>query len=87
VPVNKPLKDHLKQLYSEFLLAGNHALTPTGIIKKSCAELLCQWIKTSWQWISSAVIVKGFKKCDISNGRMDGRMRKKLGMLGANMRV
>jgi hypothetical protein len=46
--VNKPFNDHLKQLYSECLLAGDHILTPTGKIKKLSVALPCQWIKTSW---------------------------------------
>jgi hypothetical protein len=45
VVVNKPFKDHLNQLYSEWLLAGDHILTPTGKIKKPSAALLCQCIK------------------------------------------
>jgi hypothetical protein len=53
-------------------LAGDHILTPTGKIKKPSIALLCQWIKTSWQRICPEVIVKGFKKCCISNA-MDGR--------------
>jgi hypothetical protein len=47
VVVNKPFKDHLKQLYSEWPLAGDHILTPTGKIKKPSVALHCQWIKTS----------------------------------------
>jgi hypothetical protein len=70
--VNKPFKDHLKQLYFECLLAGDHILTPTGKIKKPSVALLCQWIKTSWQRIRPEVIVKGFKKCCISYA-VDGR--------------
>jgi hypothetical protein len=72
VVVNKPFKDHLKQLYSEWLLAGDHSLTPAEKIKKTSVALLCQWIKTSWHWICPEVIVKGFKKCCISDA-MDGR--------------
>jgi hypothetical protein len=60
VAVNKSFKDPLKQLYSEWLLTGDHILTPTGKIKKPSVALLC--IKTSWQWICPEVIVKGFKK-------------------------
>jgi hypothetical protein len=30
VAVNKPFRDQLKQLYSEWLLSGDHALTPHG---------------------------------------------------------
>jgi hypothetical protein len=42
-------------------------LTPGEKIKKPSVELLCQWIKTSWQWISPEVTVRGFKKCCLSN--------------------
>jgi hypothetical protein len=70
--VNKPFKDHLKQLYFEWLLAGDHVLTSTGKIKKPSIALLCQWIKTSWQRICPEVIVKGFKECCMSNA-VDGR--------------
>jgi hypothetical protein len=71
VVVNRPFKDHLKQLYSEWLLSGDHALTPAGRIKKPSVTILCHWIITAWQPISPELIVKGFKKCCISNA-MDG---------------
>jgi hypothetical protein len=72
VVVNKLFKDHLEQLYSEWLLAGDRILMPTGKINKPSVALLCQWFKTSWQRICPEVRVKGFKKCCISNA-MDGR--------------
>jgi hypothetical protein len=72
VVVNKPFKDHLKQLYSEWLLAGAHILTATGKIRKPSVALLCQWVKTSWQRICPEVIVRELKKCCVSN-EMDGR--------------
>jgi len=56
VMVNKPFKDHLKQLYSEWLLKGDHALSPDGRIKKPSVTILCQWIITAWQHISPEVI-------------------------------
>jgi hypothetical protein len=71
VVVNKPFKDHIKQLYSEWLLKGNHALTPAGRIKKPSVTILCQWIITAWQYISKEVTVKSFKKCCVFNA-MDG---------------
>jgi hypothetical protein len=52
VVVNKLFKDHLKQLYSEWLLSGDHALSPAGRIKKPSVTILCQWILTAWQRIS-----------------------------------
>jgi putative intracellular protease/amidase len=33
VMVNKPFLDYLKKRYSEWLLTGDHALTPAGRIK------------------------------------------------------
>jgi hypothetical protein len=72
VVVNKPFKDHLKHLYSEWLLAGDYILTPTGKIQKPSVSLLCQWIKISWQRICPEVVVKGFKKCCVSKA-MVGR--------------
>ena len=48
VVVNRPFKGHLKQLYSEWLLKGDHALTPAGRIKKPSVTILCQWIITAW---------------------------------------
>jgi hypothetical protein len=43
--VNKSFKDHLKQLYSEWPLAGHYVLKPTGPKRKPSIELLCQWMK------------------------------------------
>jgi hypothetical protein len=52
-------------------LGRNHILTPTGKINKPSVALLCQWTMDMAQ-ICPEVIVKGFKKCCISNA-MDGR--------------
>jgi hypothetical protein len=71
VVVKKLFKDHLQQLYSEWLFNGDHALTPAGRIKKPSETILCQWILMARQRVSPEVIVKGFKKCCISNA-MDG---------------
>ena len=71
VVVNKPFKDHLRQLYNDWLLEGYHALTPSGKLKKPSVALLGEWILTAWGRISSDSIVTGFKKCCISNA-LDG---------------
>jgi uncharacterized membrane protein len=42
VVVNKPFKDNLRKKYTEWLLSGNHALTPTGKIQKPSVRLLCE---------------------------------------------
>lgn len=71
VVVNKPFKDNLRKKYTEWLLSGNHALTPTGKIQKPAVRLLCEWILQAWHAISPESIAHGFKKCCISNA-LDG---------------
>jgi hypothetical protein len=64
--VNKLFMIHLKQLYSKYL-AGGHIQTAVGTVKKPSVELLCQWIKVPWQWISSELIGKKYNRCCISD--------------------
>ena len=71
VVVNKPFKDNLRKRYTAWLLAGDHALTPTGKIKKPEVRALCEWILQAWNEVSSESIINGFKKCCVSNA-MDG---------------
>jgi hypothetical protein len=54
---NKPFQDDLKQLFSEELLTGDHALTPADRIKKPSVTLLCHWIVIALQHISPEVTV------------------------------
>jgi hypothetical protein len=49
--VNKLFNDHLKLLYSAWLMTGNNALIPAGIINKQSMTCLCQWIITAWHSI------------------------------------
>jgi hypothetical protein len=92
VVVNRLFKDHLKQLYSKWLLTGDHALSQTKRIKKPNTTLYCQWIVTSWQCSSSEVILKGFKKCCISDAVDElimtccGMTVKGMGMVKINVR-
>jgi hypothetical protein len=71
VVVNKPFKDHLRQLYNDWLLEGNHALTPGGKLKKPSVIMLGEWILTAWGRICSKSILAGFKKFCISS-TLDG---------------
>jgi hypothetical protein len=64
VAVNIPFKVRLRHLYGEWLLSENCPLTPTGNIRR---PYLGQWIKTAWDDMSPEPIVKGFKKCCMSN--------------------
>jgi hypothetical protein len=67
VVVNKPFRDRLRCLYGEWLLSGNCPLTPAGNIRRPSEALLEQWMKTAWDVISPESIIKGFKKCCMSN--------------------
>ena len=54
-------------------MAGStdHALTRAGQLKKPSVTLWCEWIVKAWNEIDSAIIIKSFKKCGISNA-LDG---------------
>jgi hypothetical protein len=65
--VNKLFEDHLKDLYSRWLIA--HVLTPVWVIKKPSVELLCQAIMIMSVDPST---VNRFKNYCIPN-EMDGR--------------
>lgn len=41
VLLNKPFKDNVWRLYTEWMTAGNYALTPWGKIKRPSIEMLC----------------------------------------------
>lgn len=71
VAVNKLFKDNLRKQYNAWLLGGDHPLTPTGKIKKPSIVTIAEWIKTSWEKIPSETIIKGFKRCCITNN-LDG---------------
>jgi hypothetical protein len=66
VVINRPFKHHLRQLYNDWLLEGNHALTPRGKLKKPSVIMLGEGILTNWGRIPSKSILAGFKKCCIS---------------------
>jgi len=61
--VNKMFKHHLKQLYSEWLLTRDHALTSAGRTVNPSVTLFFS--------VAPKMIVKGYKECCTSNA-MDG---------------
>jgi hypothetical protein len=67
VVINKPFKDHLQQLYSDWLVRGNLAITLSGKLRKPSISVLGEWILIAWE----RIIVTGVKKCCISNA-LDG---------------
>jgi hypothetical protein len=71
ISINKPFKESLRRFYDEWMAEGNHRSTPGGKIKGPPLETMCSWILRAWDYISSDVIVKSFKKAGISNA-LDG---------------
>lgn len=67
VSLNKPFKDNVRRLNTNWMVAGQHQLTPGGKIKRSPVEVLCGWIVEAWREIFDDVVRKSFKKTGISN--------------------
>jgi hypothetical protein len=92
VAINRPFKDHLKQQWSEWLLTGDHSLTPVRRIKKSNVPLLCQWLVAVWECNSTELLVWVLKSAKYPLQQM-GLMRiccgmtvGRMGMLGVGVR-
>lgn len=72
VSINKPFKDKVRVLWTEWMASStDHVLTRGGRLKKPSVTLWCEWIVKAWNEIDSAIIIKSFKKCGISNA-LDG---------------
>uniref|UniRef100_A0A224YXZ2 Pogo ele1 orf1-h 1e-40-j 4 n=1 Tax=Rhipicephalus zambeziensis TaxID=60191 RepID=A0A224YXZ2_9ACAR len=71
VCINKPFKDRLRGLYTDWLSEEDHQLTPTGRIKRASLSQLAGWVAAAWDDIPETLIVRSFKKCSISNA-LDG---------------
>lgn len=71
VSLNKPVKDRIRALYTEWLVGDGHELTPTNRIKRASLQDFAGWAKDAWCTIPPTMVSKAFKKCGISNA-MDG---------------
>ncbi|KAH7943124.1 hypothetical protein HPB52_005619 [Rhipicephalus sanguineus] len=67
VCINKPFKDRLRGLYTDWSSTEDHQLTPMGRIKRASLSQLAGWVAAAWDDISGTLIVRSFKKCGISN--------------------
>jgi hypothetical protein len=67
VGVNKPFKDRIRTQYNQWLSENEHALTPTGKIKRASAATLVEWISNAWKELKTDSITKSFLKCCLSN--------------------
>ena len=72
VSLNKPFKDNVRVLWSEWIAGDtDHEFTKGGNLKKPSISLWCQWVLKVWERIDTAIVRKSFKKCCISNA-LDG---------------
>ena len=71
VCINKPFKDRVRKLYTDWLTAEDREVTPTGRIKRANASQLATWVSVAWKSIPQELISKSFRKCCISNS-LDG---------------
>ena len=71
VCINKPFKDRMRKKWHDWMLEGEHTLTPTGRTRKADLNIICKWIIESWNNIPSELISKLFRKCCITNA-LDG---------------
>ena len=69
--LNKLFKDHLRQIWTAWIMSGLAKTTKGGNLQKPDITLICQWVIDVWASIPSEMIVKAFLKCGISNA-MDG---------------
>lgn len=71
VCINKPFKDRMRKKWHDWMLEGEHTLTPTGRTRKADLNIICKWIIESWNDIPSELVSKSFRKCCITNA-LDG---------------
>lgn len=72
VCLNKPMKDYVRAAYNEWLIDGEHALTPAGHLKRATLDDLARWTHDAWKALLWAMVVHSFKKCGLSNA-LDGK--------------
>ena len=71
VSLNKPFKDKLRTMWSDWMISGTGESTKSGNLKKPGIDLVAQWVKVAWDTIPPEMIKKSFQKCCISNA-LDG---------------
>lgn len=70
VVLNKPFKDRVRALYSEWM-AGDNPRTPTGRLRRPPLATVSGWVSEAWRSLPEEMVVRAFKKCCISNA-LDG---------------
>ena len=71
VSVNHPFKCKLREQWSAWMMSDTVEHTAAGNRKRPSLPTVTQWVKTAWDSIDPAIIVRAFKKCSITN-ELDG---------------
>ena len=70
--LNKPFKDHLRELWNDWMIEGQKSFTHTGNMRVASLPTLCSWVLDSWRSLPVEMVAQSFKNCAISN-LMDGK--------------
>ena len=57
---------------STWMVSGTAEHTAAGNMKQPLLPFVTQWVKTAWDSIDPAIIIRAFKKCLITN-KLDSR--------------
>jgi len=71
VCINKPFKDRVRQLWTEWIASGDVKTTKSGNMMKPDITVVSAWVKQAWDDIPADMVKRAFIKCSISNA-MDG---------------
>ena len=71
VCINKPFKDSMRQLWTDWMASDEVKTTKGGNLMKPDIEVVCAWVKNAWDDIPADMVKQAFLKCGISNS-MDG---------------
>lgn len=63
---NKPFKAAYKEKYNKWMVEGEKTYTAAGNVRAPSKLLCLQWVKESWNSISTEIIKKSFRSCGIS---------------------
>lgn len=63
---NKPFKAAYKEKYNKWMVEGEKTYTKAGNVRAPSKLLCLQWVKESWDSVSSDIVKKSFRSCGIS---------------------
>ena len=68
---NKPIKEHLGEMYDKWLAENEHELTAQGNMRAPSRRQMVRWVLEAWKELPDDLIRKSFKVCALSSS-LDG---------------